>query len=112
MNMLRAVYVSPSASGSKTFSSTRLPELPEGLASPASRACPSTASRTAHLNALQNAITVVQDDVNAWLTSQMAEDKAREEARSPAGAGSGAARLARTGDEDAEECNYGEERQN
>ena len=84
-SILQASYTSPTSS--KTLSHP----LP-----PAS--VTSTKEKTAYLSALRNSIVQLQEDVNGFLTTKMAEDKAL------------AASAGLKADDKAEEENYGEER--
>lgn len=83
---LTAHYSAPS-SASRSFSQTL----------PASSHTPSTEDRTTYLSALHESIGKMQDEVNAFLTQKMEEDKRA--------AGNAAA----TTEETKEEENYGEE---
>jgi hypothetical protein len=82
---LQAFYTSPTSS--QTFSHP----LP-------SASVTSTEEKTAFLSALRNSIVQLQEDVNGFLTTKMAEDKAM------------AASAGMKADDKAEEENYGEER--
>ncbi|KAL8717695.1 MAG: hypothetical protein Q9225_005085 [Loekoesia sp. 1 TL-2023] len=81
---LTASYTSPSAS--KTFTHS----LP-------SAATTSTAEKTQYLSTLRQSVTKLQDEVNAFLTEKMEEDKAL------------AVKAGVKVDEKKEEENYGEE---
>lgn len=65
MSSLSALYTSASPSSAHALSHT-LPALPDKTSIPA---------RTAYLAALQDGARALQDDVNAFLTAKMEEDK-------------------------------------
>jgi hypothetical protein len=65
MPSLTATYAVPGAAP-KVFSSA----LP-GLSTP-----PTTSARTAYLSTLSTSVRTLQDDLNAFLTQKMADDKA------------------------------------
>lgn len=69
---------------------------------PATPAPSNTPQKTAYLIGLRKAAAQMQDDINAFLTLQMEQDKA-------AAAASGAEGAKARVDEDKEEENYGEE---
>ncbi len=83
-NPLTATYASPSTSKSFTH------PLPPATAKP-------TAAKTEYLSTLRKSVTQLQDEINAFLTERMEEDRAL------------AAKAGVKIDEKREEENYGEE---
>ncbi|KAF2447252.1 hypothetical protein P171DRAFT_430161 [Karstenula rhodostoma CBS 690.94] len=70
MPSLTATYAAPSASDPPF--THELPPLPAATDTPA---------RTAYLAALQSATKALQDDINAFLTQKMADDKTAADAK-------------------------------
>jgi hypothetical protein len=65
MPAIKAEYTSPASSSPHALSQT-LPSI---------SASPSTDDRVAYLAEMQKAVKLLQDDVNAFLTQKMEEDK-------------------------------------